>query len=372
MPASLLDPMKLGRLTLPNRVIFAPCTRCRADANRAPHPLNAEYYRQRASAGLLISEATQVCEEGIGYIGTPGIHSKQQVDGWKLVTDAVHTANGRIYMQLWHVGRASHNAFQPNNAAPVSSSAIACRGTLTLPDFSKAAYPTPRALSLQEIPAVIEQYRRGARNAIEAGMDGVELHGANGYLPDQFLRDGVNKRTDNYGGSVENRARFMLEAVQALIDVCGADRVGVRLSPSGVFNDMSDSNPRETFGYVVRELSKLRIAYLHLTEATDADRRHGAQLFPTYEAIPVTYFRPLFDGPVITNAGFTFNTASRCVQEGDADAVAFGVGFIANPDLPERFRRMAAGVPTELNTPDPSTFYAGGEKGYTDYPFLRD
>ena len=241
-----------------------------------------------------------------------------------------------------------------------------------LPDGTKAAYPTPRALELEEIPRVIEQYRRAAANAKRAGLDGVELHGANGYLPDQFLRDGVNRRTDEYGGSIENRARFMLEATRALIDVWGADRVGVRLSPSGAFNEMHDSNPRETFGYVVRELSKLGIAYVHITEATEGDLKHGPELTASYEAIPVSYFRPMFDGVMITNAGFTLEKAQRYLAEGWADAVAFGVAFIANPDLPERLRRRAAGEMVELNTPDVATFYSPGEKGYTDYPALGD
>lgn len=372
MPVSLFDPLKMGPLTLPNRVVFAPCTRCRADEERAPHALNALYYRQRASAGLLITEGTQVCEEGIGYAGTPGIHTEKQVAGWKLVTDAVHEEGGRIYMQLWHVGRASHNAYQPGGAAPVSSSAVARSGEIMLPDGSKAPHPTPRALERDEIPRVIEQYRRGAENAKRAGLDGVELHGANGYLPDQFLRDGVNRRTDDYGGPIENRARFMVEATKALIEVWGADRVGVRLSPSGAFNEMYDSNPRETFGYVVRELSRLGVAYVHITEATPGDLKHGPELSAAYEAIPVSYFRPMFNGVLVTNAGFTLEKARTYLEEGWADAVAFGVAFIANPDLPERLRRREAGEEVELNAPDVATFYSRGEKGYTDYPALED
>ncbi len=365
MPQELFSSLKVGGVVAPNRVFMAPCTRCRADGERAPHELNARYYAQRASAGLLISEATQVCEEGIGYPGTPGIHSEKQIAGWRLVTDAVHAAGGRIYAQLWHVGRVSHNAHQPNGAAPVSSSAVGLSGKITLPDYSEAAYPTPRALELGEIARVIEQFRHGAECALHAGFDGVELHGANGYLPDQFLRDGVNKRTDAYGGPVENRARFMLEAMRALIDVWGAERVGVRLSPSGAFNEMWDSDAKGTFGYVVRELDKLGVGYVHIAEAEESDLRHGPELLKTYEAIPVSYFRPMYKGVLIASAGFDLEKARVYVKEGWADAVAFGKLFIANPDLPERFKRGAG-----LNVPDGATFYTPGEKGYVDYPVM--
>lgn len=370
MPTDLLTPLKLGPITLPNRVLMAPLTRCRADADLAPHALNVEYYRQRAGAGLLISEATQVCPEGAGYPRTPGIYSEAQLAGWRRVTDAVHQAGGRIYAQLWHVGRVSHQAYQPEGAAPVSSSALAKAGEVTLPDYSKAPYPTPRALETDEVPLVIEQYRHGAEIALKAGFDGVELHGANGYLPDQFLRDGVNRRTDRYGGPVENRARFHLEATRALIDVWGPERVGVRLSPSGSFNEIYDTNARETFGYLVSQFDKLNVGYLHIMEALEGDAKHGPELTPAYEAIPVKFFRPLYKGVLITNAGFTYEKAQAYIKEGRADAVAFGTLFIANPDLPERFRRTAAGVETPLNPPDPSTFYGGDAKGYTDYPAL--
>lgn len=361
----LFSELKVGRVVAPNRVFMAPCTRCRADSDRAQTELNARYYAQRVSAGLLITEATQVCQEGIGYPGTPGIHTEKQVAGWRLVTEAVHNAGGRIYAQLWHVGRVSHNAFQPNGAAPVSSSAIAIDGQTMLPDFTKAPYATPRALETAEIPGVIEQFRHGAACALRAGFDGVELHGANGYLPDQFLRDGVNKRTDKYGGPVENRARFMLDAMRALIDVWGPERVGVRLSPSGAFNQMSDSNAKETFGYVVRELDKLKVGYVHIAEAEESDLRHGPTVSKTYEAIPVSYFRPMYKGVLIASAGFSLQRAREYVSNGWADAVAFGKLFIANPDLPARFERGAG-----LNVPDGSTFYTPGEKGYVDYPAL--
>jgi N-ethylmaleimide reductase len=373
MAVSLFEPVRVGAFEAKNRVFMAPLTRCRADAEMAPHGLHVEYYRQRAGGGLIITEATQVTPEGQGYPFTPGMYSEKQVAGWRAVTDAVHGTGGRIFSQLWHVGRVSHNAYQPGGAAPVSSSAVALKGNVTLPDFSSQAYPTPRALETNEVAGVIEQYRRAAANALRAGFDGVELHGANGYLPDQFLRDGVNKRTDRYGGSVENRARFMLEAMRALIDVWGPERVGVRLSPSGAFNGMSDSNPKETFGYVVRELDKLRVAYVHIAEAEESDTRHGPELNTGeggWEAIPASYFRPLFRGTLVASVGFTLERAQVYVKEGWADAVAFGKLYIANPDLAERFRLIAAGEAVGLNEPDASTFYGGGEKGYTDYPAL--
>ncbi len=362
---TVLSPIKVGPYSLPNRVFMAPCTRCRADADRAQGALNAKYYAQRASAGLIISEATQISVEAIGYPGTPGIHTQKQVAGWKLVTDAVHAKGGHIFAQLWHCGRSSHNAYQPNNAAPLSSSALAKPGQLTLPDFSQAPHPTPRAMTIDDIRRTIGDYRHAAECALAAGFDGVELHGANGYLPDQFLRDGVNQRTDEYGGPIENRAKFHLEATRALCEVWGASRVGVRLSPCGTFGGMKDSSPRETFGYLVKQLGGLGLAYLHIMEAMEGDLKHGAQEVPGWEPIAVSYFRPMFKGTLVTNAGFTLQKANAYIREGWADAVAFGVAFIANPDLPERFARGAA-----LNTPDPSTFYMPGEKGYTDYPTL--
>ena len=370
MHPDLFTPLKLGPYTLANRVLMAPMTRCRAGPGDVPYALNAEYYRQRASAGLIITEATQVALQGRGYPSTPGMHSQEQVAGWRLVTDAVHRSGGRIYAQLWHVGRQSHPAYQPGGALPVSSSAVALTGETTLPDGSKQPYVTPRALETAEIPRIIEQFRHGAKCALQAGFDGVELHGANGYLPDQFLRDGVNRRTDRYGGSIENRARFHLEAVQALIQVWGPGRVGVRLSPSGTFNQMQDSNPRATFGHLVRELDKLHVGYIHIMEAAESDIRHGRESIPGYEPIPVSFFRPLYRGVLIVNSGFTFEKATAYLKEGWADAVAFGVPLLANPDLPERFARIARGEPIQLNTPDPSTFYGGTAKGYTDYPAL--
>ncbi len=366
---NLLSSLQLGPYTLPNRVLMAPMTRCRASAGEVPHALNAEYYSQRASAGLLITEATQVAPEGRGYPGTPGIYTPEQVAGWKLVTAAVHAAGGRIYAQLWHVGRQSHPGYQPGGGLPLSSSAVALKGETTLPDFTKAPYVAPRALETAEVPRVNDRFRPGARCAHDAGSAGFSLTGANGYIPDQFLRDAVNRRTDRYGGSIENRARFHLEATRALIGVWGAARVGVRLSPSGTFNQMQDSDPKATFGHLVRELDRLKVGYLHIMEAAEGDIRHGRESIPGYEPIPISFFRPLYRGVLIVNSGFTLEKGNTYLKEGWADAVAFGVPFLANPDLPERFRR-ALGTPPALNSPDPATFYGGAAKGYTDYPVL--
>ncbi len=375
----LFSPFPLGAKTAHNRVVLAPLTRCRAPTpQQAPSAVNVEYYAQRSGptgAGLLITEATQISPAGRGYPNTPGIHSQEQVAGWKAVTEAVHARGSLIYLQLWHVGRVSHNAYQPDGRAPVSSSAIAKSGQCMLPDGTMAPYPTPRAMTVDEIRAVIQNYRKGAENARAAGFDGVELHGANGYLPDQFLRDGVNKRTDEYGGPVENRARFMLEVMRTLVEVWGPGRVGVRLSPSGAFNDMQDSDPRATYGYLLKQLDALPLSYAHIMEAMEGDAKHGPEINPKYESIPVSVFKAMTRHPVITNAGFTLDKAQAYIKEGWADAVAFGIPFIANPDLAERFRRTPRGQQPVLNAPDPSTFYYGGvgpmEKGYTDYPALN-
>jgi N-ethylmaleimide reductase len=355
---TLFSPLPLGPLTLPNRVIMAPLTRCRAGAGNVPHALNATYYAQRASAGLIISEATQVSLQGVGYPGTPGLHSAEQVAGWRGVTDAVHAAGGRIFAQLWHTGRVSHSSYQPDGRPPVAPSALAAAGqTQTLQGM--VPFETPRALTTDEIAEIVNDYRLAALNARDAGFDGVELHGANGYLVDQFLRDGTNQRTDHYGGSVSNRLRFAREVLAGLVSVWGADRVGVRLSPSGTFNDMKDSNPEAHFGHIVTELGKLGLAYLHIMEAMAGDKRHGGQ------PIPASFFRPLFTGTLITNGGFTQARAAEYLRAGYADAIAFGTAFLANPDLPTRFLH---GAP--LNAPEPSTFYGGGAKGYIDYPAL--
>jgi N-ethylmaleimide reductase len=333
----------------------------------------AQYYAQRASAGLLISEATQISPQGAGYPSTPGMHSADQVSGWRLVTEAVHSAGGRIFAQLWHVGRVSHSAYQPGGALPVSSSAVAPAGLARLPDGTQAPRPTPKALTIDEIAGIMHDYTRAAENARAAGFDGVELHGANGYLPDQFIRDSVNRRTDIYGGSVENRARFHLEATEALVRVFGPGRVGVRLSPSGTFGDVRDSDPRGTFGYLVTELGRRYgggLAYIHVMEAMRGDGTDEGKPIPGYAPIPAAFFRPMFKGALVTNSGFTFEKSQTYLREGWADAVAFGTAFIANPDLPARFAAMARGQSVPLNEPNPATFYSPGPEGYTDYPTL--
>jgi N-ethylmaleimide reductase len=355
----LLSPSRLGALDLPNRMVMSPMTRCRAGDGNVPTPLNAEYYRQRASAGLIIADGTQVSPQGVGYPATPGIHSPEQVGGWKLVTDAVHAAGGRIFLQLWHCGRVSHSYFH-GGELPVAPSPVAIRGkTLQFRGDGGVPFETPRPLELSEIPNVVDQYRQGARNAMLAEFDGVEIHGAFGYLPDQFLQDGTNQRTDAYGGSVENRARFLLEATSAAIEIWGTERVGVKLSPSNTYNDMRDSDPVRTFSYAIAELNKLGIAYVHIMEASSADLRHGGQ------AIPVATFRPHFSRTVIVNQDYDREKAADVLARGDADLVSFARLFLANPDLPTRFARNAP-----LNAANPATFYVGGEQGYIDYPFL--
>lgn len=347
---SLLEPVTLGDLKLKNRIIMAPLTRARAGSQRIPNALMAEYYGQRVSAGLIISEATSVTPMGVGYADTPGIWSDDQVEGWKLVTKAVHDRGGRIVLQLWHVGRISDPIFL-NGAQPVSSSAVRPGGHVSLVRPQKE-FVAPRALELDEIPAIVEAYRKGAENAKLAGFDGVELHGANGYLLDQFLQDSTNHRTDAYGGSIENRARLMLEATDAAISVWGPGRVGVHLAPARDSHDMGDSTPLETFSYVARELGKRGIAFLCARESKSPDRLGPA-------------LKKAFGGAYIVNQGYTQETAQEALDAGEADAVAFGVLFIANPDLPVRFAKNAP-----LNNPDPSTFYGKGEQGYTDQPAL--
>lgn len=374
----LFSPLKIGLLTTRNRVVMAPMTRCRAPAPvQSPGRINAEYYAQRSGddgAGLIVSEATQVSPAGRGYPNTPGLHSEEQVAGWKLVTEAVHARGSLIFAQLWHVGRASHEVYQPDGRAPMSSSPSAKSGECALPDGTKAPYPTPRAMTVEDIREVTEQYRHAANNARAAGFDGVELHGANGYLPDQFTRDGVNRRTDQYGGSIENRIRFIFNLTRMLVDVWGADRVGVRLSPSGAFGDMIDSDPKATFGHLVQKYNQLPLAYLHIMEAMEGDIRRGKELVPGYEPIPVSHFRPLTRHTLITNAGFTFEKGQEYLHRGWADAIAFGIPFISNPDLTARFRAMASGTPVELAPGDPATFYWPGvgpmEVGYTSYPAM--
>jgi 2,4-dienoyl-CoA reductase-like NADH-dependent reductase (Old Yellow Enzyme family) len=349
----LLDPIKVGDLELPNRVIMAPLTRCRATGGgRVPNALMAEYYTQRASAGLILSEATSVTPMGVGYPDTPGIWSADQVEGWKGVTEAVHDAGGRIFLQLWHVGRMSHTVYL-DGQLPVAPSAIQPSGHVSLLR-PKQPFPTPRALESGEIPGIIEAYRKGAVNAKLAGFDGVELHGANGYLLDQFLQDSTNHRADEYGGSIENRARLMLEVTDAVVSVWGPDRVGMHLAPRGDAHSMGDSDPSATFGYVARELGRRQIAFLCVREHL-GEGRIGPKL------------KEAFGGVYIANEKFTKESAERVIEAGEADAVAFGVQFIANPDLPRRFE---LGAP--LNEPNPATFYGDlGSEGYTDYPSLQ-
>jgi N-ethylmaleimide reductase len=351
---------RLGELSLPNRFVMSPMTRSRALAGNVPNPLAAIYYAQRAAAGLLITEGTQISPQGVGYIRTPGIHSPEQVAGWKVVTDAVHTAGGRIFAQLWHVGRVSHPDFHGGDL-PVGPSAIAAVGEAYTIN-GRQTLAAPRALTLAEIPGVIDQFRRAAVNAKEAGFDGVELHGANGYLLDEFLRDGANHRTDAYGGSIENRARFPLEAVDAVIEVWGPSRVGYKISPYFSMLGMSDTAPIETFSYIAKELGSRGIAYLHIAEAVA-----GPAVAPAGTARATPILRRLFGGPVIANGGYNLELANAAIAANDVDLVAFGVPFLANPDLPERWRR---GAP--LNAPQVELFYTGEEKGYTDYPSLEE
>ena len=347
----LFQPLECGALTLPNRIIMAPLTRCRAIDNRVPNQLMADYYAQRANAGLIISEATSVDPMGVGYPNTPGIWSQQQVDGWKLTTDTVHKAGGRIFLQLWHVGRISDPIYL-NGQLPVAPSAIAPEGHVSLVRPEKA-FETPRALATNEIPAVIEAYRKGAENAKEAGFDGVEIHGANGYLLDQFLQPASNHRTDQYGGSVENRARLMIEVADAVNSVWGASRVGMHLAPRCDAHSVGDDNALETFGYVAEQLGQRGLAFLCTREAFD-----GTEITPE--------LKKRFDGVVIANENFTQAQANEKVSQGIVDAVAFGKSYISNPDLVKRFELNA-----DLNKADSATFYGSGPEGYTDYPFLN-
>jgi N-ethylmaleimide reductase len=354
----LFTPLVLGPLTLPNRLAMAPLTRNRSTQEGVPQPLNVEYYRQRASAGLLITEATCIAPEGIGYPLTPGIWSDAQVAGWHAVTTAVHEEGGRIFCQLWHVGRISHPSLQPDGKLPLAPSAIAPAGEAFTYQGAQP-FVTPRALETAELPGIVAQYRHAAAQSRAAGFDGIEVHAANGYLLDEFLRDGSNRRTDAYGGGVDNRARLLLEVLDAVCPVWGADRVAVRLSPIQPFNDMRDSDPRGTFSRVAELLNRFGLAYLHLTEmGKDAPGAAG----PFFDPLEL---RAIWKGVLMTNAGYDRDSANAVLATGRADLVAFGVPFIANPDLPARY---LAGAP--LNTPDPATFYGGGEHGYTDYPFL--
>ena len=354
----LFEPFKLGPITLPNRFVMAPLTRNRAVAGLVPNPLAVEYYGQRATAGLLVTEATQVSQQGQGYQDTPGIYSKEQIAGWRKVTDRVHARKGRIFLQLWHVGRISHTSLQPNGGAPVAPSAVGAK-TKTFVGGIFTDVSEPRALELAEIPGIIDAFRQGAANAIAAGFDGVEIHGANGYLLDQFAKDGANRRADAYGGAIENRARLMLEVAKAVASEVGAERTGIRISPVTPSNDIADSNPQALFDYITERLSALRLVYLHVVEGATGGARDIAPF--DYRSL-----RNRFKGAYIANNGYDFNLANKVLSANEADLIAFGKLFIANPDLVERLKR---GAP--LNAPDKATFYGGGAKGYTDYPALE-
>lgn len=353
----LFAPLSAGPFNFPHRVVMAPMTRNRAGEGNVPRALNATYYQQRADAALIVTEATQISPEGQGYPGTPGIHTYQQVDGWREVTDSVHEAGGLIFLQLWHVGRISHPDLQPLGALPVAPSAIRPAGeAMTLSGMKP--FETPRALETDEIPKIVEQFRVAAENAEMAGFDGVEVHGANGYLLDQFTRDGTNRREDRYGGSLENRCRFPLEATDAVVGVWGADRVGYRISPFQPYNDMADSNPEATFAYLTAELAKRDLLYLHTVELGAPETDAG--LHPLFRKL-----RDIWPNTLIANGGYDRAKADAVIGDGLADMVAFGAKYLANPDLPERLHGDAP-----LNPPDRATFYGGGAKGYTDYPFL--
>jgi N-ethylmaleimide reductase len=356
----VLSPYRLGDLELKNRLVMSPMTRSRAVEGNVPNPLAGTYYAQRATAGLIVSEGTQVSPQGVGYIRTPGIHSPEQVAGWRQVTEAVHRAGGKIFAQLWHVGRISHPDFHEGEL-PVAPSAIAAHGEV-FTHRGRTKMVAPRALGIHELPGIVAQFKKGAENAKAAGFDGVELHGANGYLLDQFLRDGANRRSDLYGGSIRNRARFPLEVTEAVVGVWGPDRVGYKVSPNSGFNSMSDSDPVATYWYFADELSKLGILYLHATEAIA-----GPMAPPPGTRRVAPILRKRFAGTLILNGGYDAQSADAAIARQDADLIAFGVPFLANPDLPERYARQAP-----LNAVDQATFYAGEAKGYVDYPVLAE
>jgi N-ethylmaleimide reductase len=365
----LFQPYKLGALTLPHRIVMAPLTRSRArQPGNVPTALNACYYAQRASAALIISEATQVSMQGQGYAWTPGIHSREQIEGWRLVTDAVHESGGRIFQQLWHVGRISHPSLQPDNMLPVAASAITPAGNAFIEnekgEGQLVPFVRPRALQIEEMPYIVQQYARGARNALAAGFDGVEVHGANGYLIDQFISSGTNQRTDAYGGKVENRTRLLMEVVEAVSEVWGPDRVGVRLSPLGTMNDISDADPEATFGTIAQALGDFHFAYLHIVNPAAAAIEKGNAPDARARRI-LALMRKKYRGTLISAGGFDRDAAEAWLEQGKADLIAFGRKFLANPDLPDRFRARKP-----LNADDPTTYYGGGAKGYTDYPSL--
>jgi len=354
----LFTPIEIGNYHLKNRIFMAPMTRCRSVRDNVANEMMAQYYAQRASAGLIISEGSQISPIGIGYRCTPGIHTKEQVQGWRKVTEAVHEKGGRIFLQLWHVGRVSHPDYH-NGDLPVAPSAIRPAGEIYTYE-GKKAFVTPRALLPEEIEAIVGEYVTGAQNAIEAGFDGIEIHGANGYLIDQFLRDATNIREDRYGGSVEKRARFLFEIVEGITAAIGPERTGLRLSPSGTAHDMTDSDPAKHFSYICERLSGYDLAYLHIIDALESDIRAGANV------VELGVLREAYRGVLVVNGAYDKERGNRAIRNKEADAVSFGRLFLANPDLPERFRRDAV-----LNAPDPETFYTQDAKGYLDYPAME-
>ena len=358
MALDLFSPVKLGSMQLSNRIVMAPLTRNRAGEHGVPQPLNVTYYEQRASAGLIITEATPISVMAHGYPALPGIYTDAQVAGWKKITDAVHAKGGKIVIQLWHVGRISHPSLLPEGALPVAPSAIKPAGK-AFTYQGLVDYVTPKALETSELPGIVADYVHATKCALAAGFDGVEVHAANGYLLDQFLRDGTNQRTDQYGGSIENRSRLLLEVVKAVVDVAGADKVGVRLSPVNPFNDMQDSNPQALFNAVATALNQFDLAYLHVVEGGI----HGGGIADPFD---FDALRKLFKGAYMANLSYDKARGNAVIASGHADAVAYGVPFISNPDLVERFKLDAP-----LNEADSSTFYGGTEKGYTDYPFMK-
>ncbi len=351
----LFSPTQLGPLSLPHRVVMAPLTRSRAQQpGDIPTALNAEYYRQRASAALIIAEATYVSPQGKGYAFTPGICTEAQIAGWQTVTDAVHATGGRIYLQIWHVGRVSHSSLQPNNTLPVAPSAIKVGEGQAFTEQGFVDFETPRALNTDEIAGIVADFKQGAANAKTAGFDGIEIHAANGYLIEQFLKDGTNKRDDQYGGSIENRCRFALEIIEAVTQVWPSDQVGIRISPTNKFNDISDSDPGSLYDYLIDQLNPYQLAYLHVVERLP---------WLAEEAFDFDKLRTSFNGVYMANGGYTAEAANEKIATGQADLVSFGSPYIANPDLAERLEKGIA-----LAEPDQATYYGGGEKGYTDYP----
>ena len=358
--SNLFDPVKIGRLKLKNRIFMPPMTRSRADENGVQGPYAANYYAQRSSAGLIIAEATQISIQGKGYIDTPGIYNDAQITAWKKITDAVHQKGGTIFCQLWHVGRISHTSLLPKGEQPVAPSAIRANAQ-TFIAGGTADVSMPRALDIHEIKAIVQDYKHAAQAAKAAGFDGIEIHAANGYLIDQFIRDQTNQRSDIYGGSIENRSRFLFEVFDAIKDVWPSDLIGVRFAPTVTFNDISDSDPGATFGYIYEELGKRNIAYIHVCEGAP-----GMAETDEKDQKILKNLRQKWTGFYMVNGGFDFASGQKAIKTGYADAVSYGRPFIANPDLPKRFEQNA-----DLNEPDMNTFYGGDDHGYTDYPFLQ-